>query len=250
MGINYTLPERCTPDKRYTVLEGDTCDSIAEANSVSGATLYYINPELQNCTAPTPGLSLCLPDSCERIYKVQSEDEECVVVAGSNGATWQNVVEWNAGVDRLCSNIWSTDPFWGRVLCVSVPGGVFDPPPPANGTTPGNGGIGGPGGNGEGYSDRIVDPPEGATVANGTTTRCGQYVQAQEGQGCGGIIGSNSVTMKLFLDVNPSLGTVPVECSDKLVVGTWYCLHPHREWNSTSEDDDPEEGARRRFRVM
>lgn len=154
-------------------------------------------------------------------------------MAVSHGTSWKNVIDWNIGIDIRCSNIWSTNPFWGRVLCLSAPGGEFIPPPPGNGTTPGNGGIGGPGGNGEGYSDRVVDPPQGASVAEGTTKLCGEYVQAQEGKGCETILAGKSVTMKLFLDVNPSLGKVAIECSDNLVAGKWYCLHPHRSWNDT-----------------
>ncbi|KFA68647.1 hypothetical protein S40285_09556 [Stachybotrys chlorohalonatus IBT 40285] len=145
VNINYTREERCDAERTYTVQNGDSCDSIAEHHSVSSATLYYLNPELDNCTAPRVGIEICLPNQCERTYRVQSEEDDCVAVAIRRGATWNNIVDWNAGLDLRCSSLWSTSPFWGRVICVSPPGGEYVPPPPSD-TSPGNGDIGGPGG--------------------------------------------------------------------------------------------------------
>ncbi|KFA54859.1 hypothetical protein S40293_10024 [Stachybotrys chartarum IBT 40293] len=198
VNINYTREERCEAERKYTVQNGDSCDSIAERHSVSGATLYYLNPELDNCTRPTVGLEICLPNQCERTYRVQSEEDDCVAVAIRRGATWNSIVDWNIGIDSRCSSLWSTSPFWGRVICVSPPGGEFVPPPPSDGT-PGNGDIGGPGGSGDGYADVIVPPPEGGTVARGTTQQCRQYVQAEEGMGCEAILARSAVPMNLFL---------------------------------------------------
>ncbi|KAM6540449.1 hypothetical protein FALCPG4_002161 [Fusarium falciforme] len=236
ININYTQDARCEPERRYKTQATDTCDSIAKKYSVSGATLYYLNPELSNCTAPSAGIELCLPDQCDTIYTVQSAEESCVEVAVDHGTSWRHIVDWNSGLDTRCSNLWSTSPFWGRTICVSAPGGEFVPPPPSN-STPGNGNTGGPGGSGDGYADTIVDPPAGVTVANGTTIRCGEYIEAVESIGCETMLARNAVPMGLFLQVNPSLGKLAIECSDKLVVGTWYCIHPHRLWNDTAVDE-------------
>lgn len=46
------------------------------------------------------------------------------------------------------------------------------------------------------------------------------------------MIASQAVTMDLFLWANPSLKSVE-ECTSSLVDGTWYCLHPVRDWNVT-----------------
>ncbi|KAH7010460.1 hypothetical protein EDB80DRAFT_682916 [Ilyonectria destructans] len=125
-------------------------------------------------------------------------------VSVSHGTSWKDIVDWNAGIDPRCSNIWSTTPFWDRVLCVSSPGGKFVLLLPSNNITPGNGNAGGPGGSGDRYSNDVVLPPEGGTVAKGTTDRCGE----------------SAVAMSLFLEVNPSLGTVATKCSEDLAVGT------------------------------
>lgn len=219
-------------EQTYTTKEGDTCDSIALAHSVSAATLYYINPALLECNNPSIGQVLCLPLTCDVTYTVQ-EDESCVEIAVSQGTTWNKITAWNAMLDSRCSNIWSTDPFWGRVICVSDPGGATDGIGGGNEDNPGNGNIGGPGGSGDGYADHVVDPPVGATVADGTTPRCGHYIEAVEGTSCSKMVARNAVTMDLFLRANPSLESASA-CTANLVVGVWYCLHPTRAFESTS----------------
>ena len=179
------------------------------------------------------GTQLCLPVSCPVTYTVQT-NETCVVIANRFNTTssWQDLVNWNTGLDNRCSNIWSppsTSHYWGNVICVSAPGGL-----PAPGTGNGNGttgGIGGPGGSGDGYADSIVSPPTSGTVASGTTPYCGFYVRAESGTTCTGLIGSAAVPIGLFLAANTSLKTAET-CSQDLVVGNWYCLHPVRGFES------------------
>ena len=55
-------PPFCLSGKRYTTKPGDTCESVANSTSVSGATLYMGNQDLiTNCADIPSGLSLCLP---------------------------------------------------------------------------------------------------------------------------------------------------------------------------------------------
>lgn len=231
--VNVTQPMDCGSKKMYTAGDGDTCDSIALANSISAATLYYQNPNLTNCSSIAAGLSLCLPEKCQTLYQVESKDEDCVLVGVNAGTSWVNLVNWNLALDSRCSNLWSTTPFWGRVICVSPPGGDFiDPGTGGNGNV-GNGDIGGEGGSGDGYADVIVDAPRG-TVAKGTTANCGRYVQAKPGVGCPSMLAKQAVPMNLFLKANPSLGTV-AECDGKLVFGVWYCLNPVRYWDDVKK---------------
>lgn len=138
------------------------------------------------------------------------------------------LISWNLALDSRCSNLWSTDPYWGRVICTSPPGGDYTDPG-SNGGDTGNGDLGGEGGSGDGYSDRVVDPPAG-TVAKGTTTLCGQYMKAEQDIGCPSMLARRAVPMDLFLKVNPSLGKV-TECDKNLIPGVWYCLYPYRYWD-------------------
>ncbi|EXU95641.1 LysM domain protein [Metarhizium robertsii] len=232
-GINPTRPASCPSGQAHVGREGDTCDTIALANSVSAATLYFLNPGLTNCSDIAAGTQLCLPDKCNTVYQVQ-EGDRCVEVAVRAGTSWMKLVDWNLGLDSRCSNLWSRDPFWGRVICTSVPGGGFintGSHSPEGGI--GNGNTGGQGGSGDGYADDIVEPPKGAAVAEGTAKKCGKYVQAKDHDTCSRMVSSRAVPMDLFLQVNPSLGTA-AECDSKLVDGALYCVHPFRYWNAIS----------------
>ncbi|KAJ4415750.1 hypothetical protein N0V85_002573 [Neurospora sp. IMI 360204] len=236
---NGTTPDTCVSGNKYTVKNGDTCNSIALTNAVSSSTLYYINPELLNCSAPEVGLQLCLPDRCETTYTVKEADD-CVTIAiraeGSAASSWQDLVAWNAGLDDRCSNIWSPSSsprYWGNVICISAPGGLPSNPgtEPGNGSGTGNGDIGGPGGSGDGYADFPVPVPTGGIIAQGTTTLCGAWVQAQSDSTCSSLIVGTAVPISLWLLANPSLRE-PVNCSKRLRVGSWYCLHPVRGFDT------------------
>jgi hypothetical protein len=201
----------------------------------SSSSLYYINPSLHNCSSPTVGLQLCLPDTCTSTYTVQLGDE-CVAIAMNQNQTssWQDIITWNAGIDDRCSNIYSppTSPrYWGNVICVSAPGGLPPNGGPGNGTGPGNGDNGGPGGSGDGYADRAADPPSGATVAPGTTAMCGSYVRAESDTTCDTLLASTAVPINMFLRANKSLLSA-ASCSQDLKPGMWYCLHPVRGFDT------------------
>lgn len=146
------------------------------------------------------------------------------------------LIDWNLALDARCSNIWSEDPFWGRILCLSPPGGSFEDGGPGDeAPLPGDGNNGGPGGSGDGYADEIVEIPEGV-VAEGTTVKCGEWVRAEDGVGCSSmLLGDFAVPINLFIDANPSLES-PLACDSNLVGGVWYCLRPFRYW---SPDNTP-----------
>ncbi|KAM5487525.1 hypothetical protein MaudMau93_004610 [Microsporum audouinii] len=227
---NTTLPEVCHSDRKYVTQQGDTCDSIASKKGVSAATLYYINSGLRNCDSPGVGINLCLPQSCNSTYSVKPNDN-CVDIAISHGTGWKELVTWNPGLDSLCTNIVGANPSWGTFICVTPPGGAYEGFPPGNSSNPGNGNGGGPGGSGDGYSDDIVPAPNG-TIAKGTTDKCGNYVQAQDGDSCGTIVIRGAVPVDLFVDVNPSLEST-TSCTARLQPSVWYCLNPFRYWNTT-----------------
>jgi hypothetical protein len=229
--MNSTILLSCTPEQRYTTKVGDTCDSIALASKVSSATLYHTNPNVSQCDRISPGLSICLPPRCKSTYSVQ-RNETCVAIAVEQGTTWMNIVSWNAGLDPLCSNIAGAEPSWGSTICMTPPGGGFESAP-GKAVSPGNGNTGGQGGSGNGYSEIKVDPPAGSLVAKNTTTECGRYVQAQVGDDCARMILQAVVPMDLFVQANPSLVSAS-DCTSKLQVGTWYCLHPVINWSRTS----------------
>ncbi|KAL2211281.1 LysM domain protein [Sarocladium strictum] len=227
--------DQCDGGDVYTTQDGDSCDSIALDKSISSATLYYNNPDLLNCSSIPSGQTLCLPEPCEDIHRVQ-QDDDCIKLAVDSGTTRLNIIAWNLGLDSRCTNLWSTDPFWGRVICTSQPGGEFVDDGGHSGT-PGNGNSGGEGGSGNGYSNTIADLPDG-TVAEGSTIYCGHWVQAGSSSGstCSAMLVSttSAVPIGLFLEVNPSLKS-PSECDGNLEDGNWYCLLPYRYWKELEE---------------
>lgn len=81
----------CISGNIYTTTEGDTCNSIAEAFSVSAATMFYINLTILNCSSRWGGTNLCLPEECESIYTVQANDTRSEI-AVKNGILTIGVV--------------------------------------------------------------------------------------------------------------------------------------------------------------
>ncbi|KAF5229853.1 hypothetical protein FAUST_10152 [Fusarium austroamericanum] len=153
------------------------------------------------------------------------ENDDCVKVGIDQGTSWRSIVDWNLGLDSLCSNTWGAKPSFGSTICVTPPGGEFtDEGAGADNPTPGNGDLGGPGGSGNGYADTVVGAPDGK-VTKDTTEMCGEYIQAKEGVDCSSMLVSTAkaVPMDVFLEANPSLKTA-LACDSALEPGTWYCL--------------------------
>ncbi|EXU94467.1 LysM domain protein [Metarhizium robertsii] len=67
-------------------------------------------------------------DKCSELYTVKNKDEDCVVIGVQHGTSWAKLVKWNLALKDDCRNIYGTDPFWGRVICVSQPGGEYADP--------------------------------------------------------------------------------------------------------------------------
>ncbi|KAF2195620.1 hypothetical protein K469DRAFT_744142 [Zopfia rhizophila CBS 207.26] len=114
-------------------------------------------------------------------------------------------------VDSRCSNIYGVKPSWGNTIFVSPPGGKFNSTP-GNGT---DGGVGGPGGSGDGSARDVVAPPACAKLTDNATT---------------------NTPSDPFINVNPALGSAEF-CNSRLQAGLTYCLHPMQGWNNTLPTD-------------
>ena len=220
ISLNVTEPAASCGGKKYVTKSGDTCDAIAQSHLVSSGSLYDTNPELIDCANPPNGTELCLPPSCEKLYKIKAGDD-CVSIALSNSISWQQLGSWNGMIECSGTNIFGANPAWGSTICVSPPGGTFVNLP-ANET---NTGVGGPGATGDGYGTQLVDIPAGATLASKTTTKCGQYYTVKTGDTCANIVVDYNVPSDLFVKANPSLRAARL-CDGLLAVGRTYCIHP------------------------
>ncbi|KAL4904654.1 hypothetical protein BDW74DRAFT_185554 [Aspergillus multicolor] len=199
----------CVSGDTYIAQEGDTCNSIALAKGVSTVTLYYINPNLANCSTIAAGTALCLPLTCTDIYSVQANDTY-PSIAVANLMTSSKLANWNSQLNPDCSNLHSTNPDWGSVLCVSPPGGEYTGDALNTTTTP----------------TSLVAAPAGARVALGTTLDCGSWFinTASLNYNCSDICLANSIAIHLFTEANPSLNYTT--CNDDLVPGEAYCVDP------------------------
>ncbi|KAI3538503.1 hypothetical protein CSPX01_09431 [Colletotrichum filicis] len=239
-GVNTTIPETpliiedpatyCQTDKWYTTAEGDTCDTIAQSNSVSSATLYFENPDtIFDCFNIEAGSKLCIPPPCTLTWVIQPDDT-CASIEYNLTMTavtpvLGNTQKYNRWVDKNCENLHiASAATFGHVLCMSPPDGAYAGNDTVNGdtTTPTNA---------PGYSEEIIDPPAGATVADGTTVYCGSWHVAAVNDTCSTIAFSSGTTITLFLEVNPSLGTEVAGCTEKLVQGNAYCGLPFVVWD-------------------
>lgn len=223
----------CLSDITYTTREGDTCTSIALDFSVSSAALYMGNQDLiRDCDRVVPNKEICIPLPCRNTYVLQTEDT-CNSIEHDNSELMYDpdakvgfyLRDLNPWIDTYCDNLHETSTVYGRVLCLSPQGGLFN-------TTDPSGSYYNPSQGLSGWGMYLTEPPVDATVAEGTTLHCGRWHTAAEGESCAAICTQAPITNHLFLAVNPSLERTG--CTESLVYGLTYCTGPLRGWNYTA----------------
>lgn len=212
----------CVSNQTHHTVLGDTCDSIGLKYNISSAGLVMANNrQLVICSNLTAGMDLCLPSSCAPTYLLQSNDT-CTSIELAGGYDLGDVRKYNSWVEWDCANLQPSTDFWGRVICLGSQGGTYTATAPVSGVTLAPGAS-------TGYSDLLVAPPSNATVAEGTTLKCGKWHVAAKDETCTQICVQESLTSRLFTTVNPSLSTS--NCSASLVVGNAYCVGPNSGWS-------------------
>ena len=78
------------------------------------------------------------------------------------------------------------------------------------------------------YATATVPPP--SNIAKDTTTHCGKYYTPVSGDTCARVANNNTISIDLFLAINPSLDS---QCTN-LFVGLAYCVFPTADWNATA----------------
>ncbi|XP_014555283.1 carbohydrate-binding module family 50 protein [Bipolaris victoriae FI3] len=232
VGLEPETPGLCISDQFYTAKSGDTCDSIALANSVASAALKMANSKLYGCNDIKAGEKLCLPLTCPKLYTLQ-KDDSCVSIEMAQNLTLGDIRRYNPWLNLDCPNLHVATPVLGSVLCLGAQGANVTttatlPTGPTAAPAPG-----------DGYTDAPVDPPKGSTVAEGTTLRCGRwFVVADAAQTCTSMCVQNGITSELFLAANPSLKAA--DCSASLKMGKAYCVGPIWQWQSDPITSMPE----------
>ncbi|KAL5048229.1 hypothetical protein BDW71DRAFT_205766 [Aspergillus fruticulosus] len=220
----------CLSEKTHTTSDGDTCTSIAKANSVSSAALYMGNQDLiQWCSSIKSGLELCLPLPCEETYDLQPSDT-CSSIEFAFKLKRGDVRKYNPWVSHNCANIHIASKIYGTVICLSPQGGEYINDKQGTGTVPSTS---------NGYINDVVLPPTNATVAEGTTMNCGRWHEALDSESCVAICLQDSITHDLFVAVNPSLDSD--DCTASLQVGKTYCTGPAYTWDEPIDENAGQE---------
>ncbi|PTB47605.1 carbohydrate-binding module family 50 protein [Trichoderma harzianum CBS 226.95] len=221
------LDTPCPAEQVYVTKQGDSCDSIALQHSVSSAAIFMANNlNITNCSSIPSNITLCLPSSCGSTYVIQQNDT-CTSIERSHlhtlNTTSGDVRKYNPWVNQDCMNLWNaSDIAYGHVICLS----------PQNGQHLLNASSEAPKNKQIGYAYTLpIAPPTNATIAKGTTDRCGAWYTAVQDDICVAITLRGPTTINIFFSVNPSLGTNTSQCDSKLVVGTTYCLLPVYNWD-------------------
>ncbi|GAA91092.1 carbohydrate-binding module family 50 protein [Aspergillus luchuensis CBS 106.47] len=207
---NYTSPS-CLSEATYTVVSGDNCIAISQAQNVSTGTLISLNNLLPDCSNldgnPTQ------PPSARPHMSLQISGDTCESICNEAGITFVQLTSWNPTINSYCSN-----PIAGQAVCVGQAGSTW------TGTT-----IPGASATQNGvYATTTVAAP--SNLAYGTTTNCGQYYVVQSGDDCSLVALNNTITVSLFEAINPSINA---GCTN-LVPGLAYCVRPVANWNSTN----------------
>ncbi|KAG5735178.1 hypothetical protein E4T56_gene1282 [Termitomyces sp. T112] len=122
-----------TCNRKYTIQEGDICDSISVAKNVSTYQLSAINTATidSSCSNLVPGNTICLGyagEDCSTTYRVVADDT-CDHIAANHGLNTTILYLNNPQINDECTNI-----YVGEVLCVS---NTVQVPPQPSGTLPG-----------------------------------------------------------------------------------------------------------------
>ncbi|KAG8161147.1 hypothetical protein KVR01_009411 [Diaporthe batatas] len=230
----------CLSGEWYTTeREGESCEEIAWAHTTSSAWLFMANQNrIISCAAGESipaGTRLCRPHGCGATYMLQDQDTCASIERNSSLSLGPgDVARYNSWVGFECAAMQNISLSYGAVICLGpligdheteIPGGEDTTRPPVR----------------DGYSGVIVDPPEGAKVAEGTTPYCGVWHVVEDSETCAVLCIKHIIDASLFMQVNPSLGTNLVECSSKLEAGVAYCVAPYVDWEHYDDEYDEDE---------
>ncbi|TLD21139.1 hypothetical protein PspLS_09235 [Pyricularia sp. CBS 133598] len=199
--LNSTTPSpsqpTCGPDASgsYTVRDGDSCNSISEAQGVATEAFISINGIDLGCNdIPAVGTSLCLPKKC-RIRELGLVDT-CESIIEGEGITLGQLQAWNPVIDSGC---WNLNSWRGRFLCVSAPGGTVTLKDGSKATTA---------------------APMPTNAQGESNTRCGTWVTITDGGTCAAASVAFGITLDDFYFLNPQVDS---SCSN-LWLGYAYCV--------------------------
>ncbi|KAJ5338650.1 hypothetical protein N7452_005378 [Penicillium brevicompactum] len=189
--------------KKYTIQDGDTCESVSKSQSVATYQLLMDN-QLQAYCANFPKFGdLCIKNYCTT-YTVQKGDT-CKSVAKEHNITRVQLRSYNPWIDGGCYNFNRTV---GTEICMDEPGQKYHAPSSAPSAT--------------GLPTASSAVPVPTNLANNSTKDCGEYYAPKTNETCDTIVQKFPISRDNFLILNPGLNH---NCTN-FIAGRSYCVKP------------------------
>ncbi|KAJ5598380.1 hypothetical protein N7537_008464 [Penicillium hordei] len=189
--------------KKYTIKDGDTCESISKSQSVATYQLLIDNQLQAHCANFPKSGELCIKNHCAT-YTVQKRDT-CKSVAKAHNITPVQLRSYNPWIDGGCYNFNRTI---GTELCMNEPGEKYEAPSSAASAT------------GPPTASSAVPVP--TNLAKNSTKNCGEYYTPKEKESCDTITQKFPIKRANFLILNPGLNQ---NCTN-FIAGRSYCVKP------------------------
>lgn len=107
--------DRSCRGKNYTIAAGDTCESIAAANSLAFDRFLSENSLDPECeTLPKEGGTVCIGESC-KLQELKG-NQTCEQILADKKFTMIELLAWNHIIHEDCGNLASLD---GHTICIS-----------------------------------------------------------------------------------------------------------------------------------
>lgn len=90
-------PEPTCGGTKYTVKEGDTCESVSKANSMATDRMIDVNRLEYTCTELKAGMELCIRDTCK--LATIEQDQTCEGIVEGKGFSVIQLQSWNPYVE-------------------------------------------------------------------------------------------------------------------------------------------------------
>jgi hypothetical protein len=152
---------------------GDTCDTIAEAYSISTWQLLATNGLDSGCANFPQSGTLCIDGSCPT--HVVTAADTCPGLASANNITLTQLFSYNPQLNSRCSNL---NQAVGHHICLDTP---YDYTPQPNHNPP--------------PTSASVAAPIPTNVVAGTNVYCGRYYETQENDYCAYVTIKNNINL-------------------------------------------------------
>jgi LysM repeat protein len=172
--------------KKYTIKDGDTCESVSKSQSVATFQLLMDNQLQAYCANFPKSGNLCIQNQCTT-YTVRKGDT-CKSISKEHNITTVQLRSYNPWIDGGCYNFNRTI---GTEICMDEPGEKYHAPSSVVSAT------------GSPTASSAVPVP--TNLAQNSTKNCGEYYTPKSNETCDTIVQNFPISRGNFLILNPGL---------------------------------------------